>query len=395
MRINLFLENELNGVIAGFSIKKDKADIFLSSRFKKNRLGKRDREWIRERFFFYIRHKLLFDKLDTNGVSTARTIAMIFDNEPDDELLIKISELKNNGLYDLLFNQSFSEFLVEKIFAQFGENAFGWFNSKAETVIRTNLLKISRKELAIKLGKEGYVSDITDMSPAGIVITSNTSSLKNSHLFDEGLFEFQDESSQISTLLINRSSATLFDFCSGGGGKSLAAGSFFKGLKITASDIRSHVFEEIFTRSKRAGLKIFTKKHNEIKQLFDTVFVDAPCSGSGVLRRNPADRWIIEKKMIDELNRTQLKILDNAKHFVRSGGELIYVTCSFLKDENELIIEEFLKNSKDFSLISADVRFRENISEDIDPDQIVSGSFFRTAPGFQRDIMFGAIMRKN
>lgn len=396
MRINRFLEAELNEAIEGFFQKKDKADVFLNNRFKLKRLGKRDREWVRDRFYFYIRHKFLFEELKRIDGSKAKTVAMIFDNEPDDELSTQISALKNNGLYDRLFNQSFSEFLVEKIRDQFGESAFEWFNSKAETVIRTNLRKISRKDLIGKLEKEGYVLEITPISPAGIIIKSACSNLKNSQVFDDGFFEFQDESSQLTTLLVNRKTATFFDSCAGGGGKSLAAGTFFYGIKITASDIRTHLFDEISSRSKRAGIKIITKNTSEISKLMvDTVFVDAPCSGSGVLRRNPADRWIIGQNIIKELQNTQKKILKDHSRHVKPGGELIYVTCSFLKEENEQIVEEFLNKNKEFSIVPAIERMHENIPEFSDLKQVTQGDYFRISPNFSRDLMFGAILRKN
>lgn len=393
MRINQFLKNGLEGIIAGFSFK-DRADIHLNAVFKKNRFGKRDRLWMRDRFYFYIRHKLLFDKLQKMGMPLAESIAMVFDNEPGIELSEILLKLKKSGEYDILFNRSFPAFLAERIVKMYGPEAFEWFNSKADTVIRTNFVKISREKLVAELSKEDVDAVTTQISPAGIVIKSNSSNLKESELFKKGLFEFQDESSQLASMLISRKSRKMLDLCAGGGGKTLAAGSFFKGLEITASDIRAHALEELKIRSERAGIMVSTKKPSQ-GELFDTVLADVPCSGSGVLRRNPADRWNIDEKMINELNLIQSDILEKAKESVHAGGEIIYLTCSFLEEENEHIIHKFINNNSDFHIVSALERLTENIPGLADAGSIVSGNYFRVSPGNERDIMFGAILRKN
>lgn len=131
-----------------------------------------------------------------------------------------------------------------------------------------------------------------------------------------------------------------------------------------------------------------------LKRSFDTVFVDAPCSGSGVLRRNPGDRWTISEKLVTKINKTQKEILVAAAKRVRDGGELIYVTCSFFKEENEHIVENFLKTHENFELADAKERLVENIGKNMDLSSIVDGKFFKTAPLFSRDLMFGAILRK-
>lgn len=392
MRINQFLKNGLDGIISGFSFK-DRADLHLNTVFKKNRFGKRDRLWMRDRFYFYIRHKLLFDKLREMGMPLAESIAMMFDNEPGIELSEILLKLKKSGEYDILFNRSFTAFLAERIIKMYGPEAFEWFNSKADTVIRTNFAKISREKLVAELLKENVDSVPAQISSAGIIVRSNSSNLKESELFKKGLFEFQDESSQLASLLIGRDSVTMLDICAGGGGKTLAAGSFFKGLEITASDIRAHALEELKVRSERAGIRVSTKKPSQ-GELFDTVLADVPCSGSGVLRRNPADRWSIDEKMVGELNLIQYEIFEKAKDFIRPGGEIIYLTCSFLEEENEQIVQKFINENRSFSLVPVQERLSENLPELSDNGTITKGGFLRISPGFQRDIMFGAILKR-
>ena len=346
MRFNRFLGNILASALekqAGG----DKYDILLNGIFKEARLGKRDRIWVSDRFFFYLRHKLFFDEVSENTEVLAKNIAMVFEDETDEDLNEKIGLLKKDGTFDKLFNESFPDFLINEIGNLYGKEAFGWFNSKAKTVLRTNQAKISRDALSEMLKNEGFKNSPAPLSPAGIILEPTNKSLKNSELFEKGLFDFQDESSQLASLLVNRNSRDLLEPCAGGGGKSLSIASFFKNIEITASDSRTYLFKEIKERATRAGTKIKTAAYDTISGQFDTVFIDSPCSGSGVLRRNPGDRWKIDERMLSELNQLQKELIRKFSAKVRKGGELIYVTCSFLECENEEIIKDFLNKNKE------------------------------------------------
>jgi 16S rRNA (cytosine967-C5)-methyltransferase len=271
---------------------------------------------------------------------------------------------------------------------------FKWLNVKPETTIRVNLQKITRVDLKKELETLGFETYETELSPAGLIFSDNVPNMTQSELYKKGFFEFQDEASQLSTLLVKNTCKTFYEPCAGAGGKSLAVQSFFPKTKITNSDIRTNLFKEIQSRGDRAGAKIeIINLEKSLKRSFNTVFVDSPCSGSGVLRRNPGDRWTISEKLIRKLNETQKEILVASSKRVRDGGELIYITCSFLKEENEAIVENFLENNPKFELVSASERFLENIG-DKDLTSIVDGMFFKTAPLFSRDIMFGAILKK-
>lgn len=394
MRFNQFLGNILAAALEKESCG-DKYDILLNEIFKAKRLGKRDRIWVADRFFFYLRHKLFFDEVSENTESLAKNIAMVFENEPDEILAQKIENLKKRGVFEKLFNESFPEFLSNKIRGLYGSDAFLWFNSKAKTVLRTNLRKISREELSEMLRSEGFENSPAPLSPAGIILEPTNKSLKNIELFKNGFFEFQDESSQLASLLVNKNSKTLLEPCAGGGGKSLSISSFFKDIKVTASDTRTHLFKEIKERADRAGAKIEASAFSDISGGFDTVFIDSPCSGSGVIRRNPGDRWNISGKMLSDLNELQSELIRKFAAKVKKGGELIYITCSFLECENEEIVQNFLNENKDFSLISAETRLSENIKDPTDFSAVTDGLFFRTKPISERDLMFGAVMKRS
>ena len=245
------------------------------------------------------------------------------------------------------------------------------------------------------LKNEGFANSPAPLSPAGIILEPTNKSLKNSELFEKGFFEFQDESSQLASLLVNKNTQTLLEPCAGGGGKSLSIASFFKSIEITASDSRTHLFKEIKERATRAGTRIKTAAFQDISDSFDTVFIDSPCSGSGVIRRNPGDRWNISGKMLSDLNELQSELIRKFAAKVKKGGELIYITCSFLKCENEEIVQNFLNENKDFSLISAEARLSENIKDPTDFSAVTDGLFFRTKPISERDLMFGAVMKRN
>jgi len=394
MRFNRFLGNILATALereAGG----DKDDILLNEIFKAERLGKRDRIWVSDRFFFYLRHKLFFDEVSESVEELAKNIAMVFEEEPDENLTGKIEILKKKGTFSRLFNESFPDFLVNEINALYGKEAFEWFNSKAMTVLRTNLAKISRGELSEKLTKEGFANFPAEISKAGIILEPTNRSLRNSELFENGFFEFQDESSQLASLLVDKNCRTLLEPCAGGGGKSLSIASFFKNIEITASDSRIYLFKEIKERSQRAGAKIKTAGFDTLRSQFDTVFIDSPCSGSGVLRRNPGDRWKIDAKMLSGLNTLQKELIQKFSGKVKSGGELIYVTCSFLECENEEIICDFLNKNRDFSLISAKDRLVENIGGGEFLQEITDGNFLRIKPFHERDLMFGAVIKRN
>lgn len=394
MRYNQFLGNILAAALEKESCG-DKYDIMLNEIFKAKRLGKRDRIWVSDRFFFYLRHKLFFDEVSENSEICAKNITMIFEDEPDEILTEKIENLHKNGTYNRLFNESFPEFLSNKIRSLYGSDTFSWFNSKAKTVLRTNLRKISRDELSEMLKSEGFENSPTPLSPAGIILEPTNKSLKNIELFAKGFFEFQDESSQLASLLVNKNTKTLLEPCAGGGGKSLAVSSFFKDIKVTASDSRTYLFKEIKERAKRAGTRIETAAFSDISSDFDTVFIDSPCSGSGVIRRNPGDRWNINEKILSDLNKLQSELIRKFAVKVKKGGELIYITCSFLERENEEIIQKFLNENKDFSLISAEARLSENIKNSTGFSEITNDLYFRTRPFSERDLMFGAVMKRN
>ncbi len=224
-------------------------------------------------------------------------------------------------------------------------------NEEAPLVIRTNILKIDREGLQKKLQAEGIETEPTSRSPFGLAIPErvNLNSLKS---FKAGLFEVQDEASQLIGLLVDpKKNETIIDVCAGAGGKTLLLAMMTKGEgRVVASDTNIRKLRTLKDRAKQAGAKnIDVVLPHKLKEYFrdsaDAILVDAPCTGTGTLRRNPDLKWRLSEADIENCVKMQREILTDSALLVKKGGKLIYVTCSILPDENEEVAEWFKKKS--------------------------------------------------
>ena len=183
-----------------------------------------------------------------------------------------------------------------------------------------------------------------------------TLNLRNLTTFNNGEFEIQDLASQCIGLLTGaKPGERWFDPCAGAGGKSLQLAALMerKG-RILSGDIREKALEELKLRARRANYpNISTKVHDggpwKGKHQFDGVLVDAPCSGSGVWRRNPGNQWILTKEDVDNYAKTQLQVLENFALAVAPGKTLVYATCSVFTQENEDVVAKFLERNTNFA----------------------------------------------
>ncbi|MBQ8498952.1 MAG: RsmB/NOP family class I SAM-dependent RNA methyltransferase [Chlamydia sp.] len=167
--------------------------------------------------------------------------------------------------------------------------------------------------------------------------------LQHTRAFRRGLFEIQDESSQIITnAILIKDSDTILDFCAGAGGKSLIFAQ--RARHVTLHDSRPQILEEARQRLCRSGIKNFTihSSGSIKKQAFSLVVVDAPCTGSGVFRRHPEKKLLFSKKLLLNNAAAQEKILKEAQTYVAPHGRLVYITCSLLKEENEKHISRMM-----------------------------------------------------
>jgi len=227
-------------------------------------------------------------------------------------------------------------------------------NQRAEIVLRANLLKTQRDILQKKLEIEGVLTQKVEGLPEALKLTER----KNVFItkaFKEGLFEMQDGSSQkVVPFMKIKSGMRIVDACAGAGGKTLHIASHMQNKgKVIAMDIEERKLIELKRRLKRAGVDIVearlidsTKVIKRLEGVADRVLLDAPCSGLGVLRRNPDSKWKMTLERIEELKKIQKNILQDYSSMVKRGGYLIYATCSILPSENKRQVDQFLKNNQ-------------------------------------------------
>ncbi len=233
-------------------------------------------------------------------------------------------------------------------------------NQQADVILRVNTLKTNIKELQAALMDsdietetiKGYPDAIRLIERANVFITS---------VFKKGWFEVQDASSQkVAQLLDPKPGMRVVDACAGAGGKSLHIASLMQNKgQVISMDIYQNKLTELKRRAKRNGAHNIETRLIEstkaIKKLIgkaDKVLIDAPCSGLGVLKRNPDTKWKLQPEFLEELKTTQRDLLDSYSRMVKPGGDLLYVTCSILPSENNQQIKDFLTRDpgKDFSL---------------------------------------------
>jgi 16S rRNA (cytosine967-C5)-methyltransferase len=226
--------------------------------------------------------------------------------------------------------------------------------------VRVNTLKTSRQEFVQKLTDAGFTATPINYSPDGIILTDSVGAIQNTNFFSEGFLRIQDEAAQLISYLINPSSAdSILDACAGTGGKATHLAAILKNKgRIVAIDRNQEKITELKNETARLGISIIETQQDDLstglpdllKDKFDHVLVDAPCSGLGTLRRNPEIKWRTTEKDLRNFAAAQKIILQNASLAVKKGGRLIYCTCSLLPEENENIIDNFLKRNANFSL---------------------------------------------
>jgi 16S rRNA (cytosine967-C5)-methyltransferase len=234
-------------------------------------------------------------------------------------------------------------------------------NQPAPVDLRVNTVKAKREEVQARLAQEGFDSEPTPYSPSGLR-RENRAPLFHAQSFQDGLFEVQDEGSQLLSLMLEpKRHEMIVDFCAGAGGKTLHLGALAANTgTVYAFDISARRLDKLKPRLKRAGLdnvRMVAISHERdarvqrLKGKIDRVLVDAPCSGTGTLRRNPDIKW----RDIDlaALTDTQQRILAAAAGLLKPGGRLVYATCSLLREENDDIVENFLATHPEFGVVPA------------------------------------------
>jgi 16S rRNA (cytosine967-C5)-methyltransferase len=273
-------------------------------------------------------------------------------------------------------------------------------NQRAALCVRANVVKLTRAELKERLAAEGVESVPLALAPDGLKLTTHRNVFALG-AFREGLFEVQDEASQLVALLCAPPPrALVVDACAGAGGKTLALAALLGGRgRILALDPDERKLQELRRRARRAGLGNVEARPvpTDPKALLGLlevraarVLCDVPCSGLGVLRRNPEARWRLTPAEMATFPPRQLALIEAYAPLVAPGGRLIYATCTFVRAECEQVVEAFLARHPEFVVMAA-----KEILGAARAAELGDGTFLRTFPHRQgTDGFFAAVLRR-
>lgn len=341
-----FQEHHLFQILKRYDLQHLPLDLFLSHYFKAHRaLGSKDRKLISEAIYGMIRWQKLLDFLVGKQNSWESRYAIYKNFQPENYLLATQIPLHVR----ISFPQDLFELLTSQYGVEKATRLCQICNTPAPTTIRVNTLKITREEL-LNRWKSQYDVLPCEFSPQGILFKKRIPFFELEE-FKKGFFEVQDEGSQLLANLVQPTPGDqILDFCAGSGGKTLAFAPYMHGKgQIYLHDIRETALEQAKRRLSRAGIQnaqLLYPEHKTLEKLkrkMDWVLVDAPCSGSGTLRRNPDMKWKFSVEMLEGLAGQQRTIFEKALSFVKPGGKIIYGTCSILNIENELQVDHFIK----------------------------------------------------
>ncbi|TAE41242.1 MAG: methyltransferase domain-containing protein [Runella slithyformis] len=237
--------------------------------------------------------------------------------------------------------------------AELGQNwntELSALNQTAPVVLRTNTLKINVLELQAQLQTVDILSHLLPQIPDALVLTEKKNVFQTT-FFKEGFFEVQDAGSQaIAPFLGVQPGMRVIDACAGAGGKTLHLAALMQNKgQLIAMDIEDWKLQELRRRTRRNGVGnvetrlIEAKTIKRLRATADRVLLDVPCTGLGVLRRNPDTKWKLQPAFLEQIKQTQYEILENYSQMVKPSGKLVYATCSILPSESEWQVQRFLQ----------------------------------------------------
>ncbi len=355
------------------------ADAVLRRFFRENPLlGANDRAFVAETVFGILRHKYYLECLMDLVTPRALLFAYLakFQGVHLRELTPHVSESEVKWLTQiksvsvstqpLPVQAEFPVWLVEKLQTFMSDEDIldlgRSLQLPASLDLRVNTIHAKRDNVLEVLKQQGFDAEATPYSPVGIRVKGKPA-INRHELFLAGHIEVQDEGSQIlGYLLAPKRGDMVVDFCAGAGGKTLLLGALMNSKgRLYALDTSEKRLNNLKPRLKRSGLsnlhsqRISNENDLKVKRLagkIDRVLVDAPCSGLGTLRRNPDLKWRQSPESVQELKQKQAAILAASANLLKPGGRLVYATCSFLPEENQVIIEQFLADHPKFSLLN-------------------------------------------
>lgn len=345
------------------------ADKVIQQLLKRDkRWGSRDRAFVAETTYDIVRWKRLYAEIadvkepfDRDNLwrmfavwATLKGIKLpdwkYFENTPTRKIKGRFDELSKDRKY----RESIPDWMDEVGLKELGETKWtkeiAKQNEQAEVILRVNTLKTNKKDLQLRLQSEGIETEFLPNYPSALKLKERANVFVTD-TFKDGWFEVQDASSQlVAEFLDVKPGMKIVDTCAGAGGKTLHLASLMenKGLLI-AMDIYESKLKKLKVRARRNGVHNFdmrvidsTKPIKKLHNKADRVLIDAPCSGLGVLRRNPDAKWKLEPEFLDRIRGVQADVLQQYSKIVKPGGKLVYATCSVLPSENQDQVNNFL-----------------------------------------------------
>jgi len=341
-----FHQYHLLKLLEGYDDQHLPLDLFINHYFRAHKaLGSKDRGFIAETVYSLVRWRDLLDHLCEKPISWEKRLQVLsttnlaeIQKRDDIPLHIRLSHPKI--LFDLIVQSHGQEKACQICLAN---------NLPAPTTVRCNPLKTTRDDL-LERWQNLYSVSPCQWAPNGITFHKKINFFSLAE-YKEGLFEVQDEGSQLLANLVDAQPGQLIlDYCAGSGGKTLAfAPKMGNTGQIYLHDIRAYILQESRQRLRRAGIQnaqviqAEDVKLKKLKKKMAWVLVDVPCSGSGTIRRNPDMKWKFSEEALVKLVGQQRSIFEKALSFMHPEGRIVYGTCSLLKEENQDQVEHFLK----------------------------------------------------
>ncbi|MCM4166406.1 Ribosomal RNA small subunit methyltransferase B [Arenibacter antarcticus] len=343
------------------------------------RWGARDRGFIAETTYDMVRWKRLYAEIaEVKAPYSRQNLFRMFAvwavlkgiKLPDWKQIEPTPERRIKGRFDELsqirkYRESVPDWIDELAVKALGEalwtKEIAALNQQADVILRVNTLKTTKDSLRSALSEAGIETEYIRGYPDALKLVER-SNVFITEAFQNGWFEVQDASSQlVAPFLDVKPGQRVVDTCAGAGGKSLHLASLMENKgQLIALDIYGNKLKELKRRAKRDGAHNVETRHIEttkvIKKLYgtaDRVLIDAPCTGLGVLKRNPDAKWKLQPEFLDKIMVTQQEILQDYSRILKPGGKMVYATCSILPQENNLQVKKFLSSEagKDFNLV--------------------------------------------
>lgn len=354
-------------------VNKKYADKVIEKVLKANpKWGARDRRFIAETTYDIVRWYRLFCDLaeaDEHDFWKLLGVWCVWSRAelPDWDELKGINRARIEARYELLkenrvVRESIPDWLDELCHTELGavwDTELTALNEEAKVVLRVNTLKTSRKELQQILEEEDIFTEAPADFPEALLLEQRQN-IFTRQAFKDGLFEVQDAGSQlIAPYLQVQPGMRVIDACAGAGGKTLQLAALMQNKgRIIAMDTEGWKLDELKKRARRAGAgniepRIIesSKTIKRLENSADRVLLDVPCSGLGVLKRNPDAKWKLNLDFIARVKELQQYILTDYSTMVKPGGLIVYSTCSVLPSENEIQVQQFLHTHPNFELL--------------------------------------------